>query len=179
MRIPWWTASREGLRRAVRSLRRVYEDGSDAAARRDMAFASLCGGLALANAGLGAVHGFAGVLGGMHDAPHGAICAALLPAVVETNVQALRAREPHHPALARYEEIAVVATGDPQAGPAELVAWLRDLVAALQVPGLATFGLTPAEVPELVARSKAASSMKGNPLTLTDDELHTIVVASM
>ena len=86
--------AREGLRHAARSLRRVYEDGSAAAARRDMAFASLCGGLALANAGLGAVHGFAGVLGGMHGAPHGVICAALLPAVVETNVQALRTPTP-------------------------------------------------------------------------------------
>jgi alcohol dehydrogenase class IV len=171
--------ARAGLRRAVRSLRRVYEDGSDAAARHDMAFASLCGGLALANAGLGAVHGFAGALGGMHEAPHGAICAALLPAVVETNVRALRAREPQHPALVRYQEIAAMATGDPQADPTALVAWLRDLVAALRVPGLATFGLTPAEVPELVAKSRVASSMKGNPLPLTDDELQAIVFQSM
>lgn len=171
--------AREGLRRAVRSLRRVYEDGSAAAARHDMAFASLCGGLALANAGLGAVHGFAGALGGMHEAPHGAICAALLPAVVETNVRALRARAPQHPALARYQEIAATATGDPQADPAALIVWLRDLVAALRVPGLATFGLTPAEVPELVAKSRVASSMKGNPLPLTDDELQAIVFQSM
>jgi alcohol dehydrogenase class IV len=70
---------REGIARVARSLRRAWADGRDAAAREDMALASLYGGLALANAGLGAVHGFAGVAGGMFQAPHGAVCAALLP----------------------------------------------------------------------------------------------------
>ena len=79
----------EGLKRAARSLRRAYEDGADVDARTDMSLASLFGGLALANAKLGAVHGFAGVLGGMYPAPHGIVCARLLPFVVETNVMAL------------------------------------------------------------------------------------------
>ena len=82
----------EGLRRAGRSLRRVYEQPDDAAARSDMALVSLLGGLALANAKLGAVHGFAGVLGGMYDAPHGGVCAALLPPVMAANITALRER---------------------------------------------------------------------------------------
>ena len=93
----------EGLRRAGRSLRIVYAEPENAEARWEMALTSLLGGLALANAKLGAVHGFAGVLGGMYDAPHGAICAALLPPVMEANIKALHAREPENPALKRYE----------------------------------------------------------------------------
>ena len=93
----------EGLRRAGRSLRRVYHEPDNATARSDMALTSLLGGLALANAKLGAAHGFAGVLGGMYGAPHGAICAALLPPVMDANIRALQQREPENPALRRYE----------------------------------------------------------------------------
>jgi alcohol dehydrogenase class IV len=95
---------REGIARAARSLRRAYENGADAQAREDMALASLFGGLALANAGLGAVHGFAAPICGMFPAPHGATCAALLPHVIAANVHALRARQADGPALARYAE---------------------------------------------------------------------------
>ena len=83
---------REGLQRAGRSLRRAFEDGSDAEAREDMSLASLFSGMALANAKLGAVHGFAGPLGGMTDAPHGVICGKLLPYVMQANVRALQDR---------------------------------------------------------------------------------------
>src|SRR5215213_8761925 len=81
---------REGLSRVARSLRRAVENGRDTNARHDMALGSLFGGLALANAGLGAVHGFAGPIGGMFSAPHGAVCAALLPFVMAANLKALR-----------------------------------------------------------------------------------------
>ena len=81
------------------------------AAREDMSVAALFGGLALANAGLGAVHGFAGPVGGMFPAPHGAVCAALLPHVMEMNLRALRARQPASETLPRYEEVARILTG--------------------------------------------------------------------
>ncbi len=110
---------REGLARAARSLRRAYHHGSDVAARRDMALASLCGGLALANAKLGAVHGFAGPIGGMFDAPHGAVCARLLPLVMTANVRALEERSPNSPALVRYAEVAKIVTGDADASIAD------------------------------------------------------------
>src|SRR5690606_6786032 len=102
----------EGLPRAARSLRRAVENGRDPAAREDMALASLFGGLALANAGLGVVHGFAGPIGGMFAAPHGAVCAALLPHVMHANLRALQTRAPSHPGIRRYEELARLLTGE-------------------------------------------------------------------
>ena len=166
---------REGLRRAARSIRRAYEDGSNPAAREDMSLASLFGGLALANAKLGAVHAFAGPLGGMFSAPHGDICARLLPFVMEANVQALQARAPSSPALARYDQVAQILTGIATARATDGIAWVQDLCAALKVPPLAEFGLKEADLPTVVAKSEKASSMKGNPITLTDKELTQIL----
>jgi alcohol dehydrogenase class IV len=170
---------REGLVRASRSLRRACERGEDAAAREDLSLASLLGGLALANAGLGAVHGFASVLGGMYRAPHGAICACLLPPVMEINLRALHARAPDHPALARYTEIAGILTGLPDASALEGAAWVRDLVAALQIPGLGSYGLTSEDFPGVVAKTQAASSTKANPIRLLDGELEAVLALAL
>jgi len=166
---------REGLARAGRSLREAYRDGSDAAAREDMALASLFSGLALANAKLGAVHGFAGPLGGMISASHGVICARLLPIVCRVNVRALQSRAADSPALAHYDEIARVLTGKATAQAAEGVAWLQDLCAELKVPPLGQFGLREQDFPMVVEKAKKSSSMKGNPIELTDDELMEIL----
>ncbi|NOJ81507.1 iron-containing alcohol dehydrogenase [Myxococcus xanthus] len=171
--------AREGLRRSARSLRRAVLDGPDASAREDLALASLFGGLCLANAGLGAVHGFAAPLGGMFDAPHGAVCAALLPAVLDVNLRALRARAPTHPSLSRVQELAVLLTGRADARAEDAVTWVDTLRAALGVPGLGRYGLTEAQVPALVAKAKEASSMKANPLVLTDAELAEIASRSL
>lgn len=166
---------REGLARAARSLRRAYEHGDDAVAREDMSLASLFSGLALANAGLGAVHGLAAPLGGMFNAPHGALCAALLPAVMATNIEALRAREPGNVALKRYDEIGRILTGDPQADAEDGVAWVRELCGSLRIPSLRAHGVTEREVDIVVEKASTASSMKGNPVRLTEDELLAIV----
>jgi len=127
---------RDGLRQAARSLHRAYEDGSNRDAREGMSVASLFGGLALANAKLGAVHGFAGPLGGMFSAPHGVICARLLPYVMEANVRALRSRAPGSPALVRYDEVAQILTGTAAAGAADGIAWVQELCGALRVASL-------------------------------------------
>ncbi|MFN8456783.1 MAG: iron-containing alcohol dehydrogenase [Anaerolineae bacterium] len=166
---------REGLHRAARSLRRAYEQGSDPAAREAMALASLFGGLALANAKLGAVHGFAAVLGGMFPAPHGAVCAALLPHVMAVNVQALQARQPESETLRRYDEVAQILTGNPQARASEGVNWVQALVQALHIPGLSTYGLTSADFPTVIEKSAVSSSMQGNPLKLTTEEMAEIL----
>jgi len=166
---------REGLLHAARSLRRAYEHGDDAAAREDVALASLCGGLALANARLGAVHGFAGPLGGMFAAPHGAICGLLLPHVVAVNVRALTERQPGSKALRRYDEVAQILTGDARATAADGVAWVQGLCDALRVPGLGAYGVTEADVPVLVEKSAVASSMQGNPIQLTREEMGEIL----
>ncbi len=166
---------REGIQRAARSLPRACTDGSDAVAREDMALASLCGGLALANAGLGAVHGFAGPIGGMFPAPHGALCARLLPPVMQMNLQALQQRAPASPALARFDEVARLLTGDPSARADDGVTWVADLVEALAVPRLAVYGITATAIPEIVAKAQQASSMKANPILLTAEELGAIL----
>jgi alcohol dehydrogenase class IV len=166
---------REGLRRAGRSLRRAYENGSDHEAREDMALASLFSGLGLANAKLGAVHGFAGPLGGMYSAPHGVICARLLPFVIDANIQALRRRDKASSALAKYDEVAQLLTGEDSAKAADAVKWVRRLCLRLKVPELEQFGLKPQDFEIIAAKAKKSSSMKGNPVELTDDELLGII----
>ena len=162
---------RQGLTLAGRSLRRAYEDGSDRRAREDMALASLFSGLGLANAKLGAVHGFAGPLGGMFSVAHGVICARLLPLVTETNVRALLSRESDSPAVGRYDEVAQLLTGRSGATASDGIEWIQDLCAKLSVPSLAEFGLQDTDFSAVAVKSQRASSMKGNPITLTDDEL--------
>ena len=163
--------SREGMRRAAGALRRAFRDGGDVEARRDMAIASLCGGLALANAKLGAVHGFAAPLGGMFPIPHGNACARLLPQVVAVNVRALRARAPASPALARYDEVAGLLTGSAKAQAEDGAAWLHELVNELAVPRLATYGVTERDIPRIVEQARRSSSMQGNPIALAEEEL--------
>ncbi|MCY1041294.1 iron-containing alcohol dehydrogenase [Corallococcus sp. bb12-1] len=171
--------AREGMQRSARSLRKAVLHGPGPTEREDLAIASLFGGLCLANSGLGAVHGFAAPLGGMLGAAHGALCAALLGATLEVNLDALRARAPEHPALPRFRELAVLLTGQPEARAEDGIAWVKDLVQALRIRGLRSMGLDDADVPGLVSKARAASSMKGNPLPLTDAELTTLVERSM
>lgn len=170
---------REGMVRVARALRAAYVDGCNTKAREDMAVASLFGGMALANAGLGAVHGLAGPLGGMIHAPHGALCAVLAPPVVEMNLQALRVRGSNSDALTRYAEVAYLLTGDPQAQPEDAVEWLKKLVADLGMPRLSSYGFAEADIPELVEKAGRAGSMKPNPVELTSEELATIVRAAL
>jgi alcohol dehydrogenase class IV len=170
---------REGLPRAAAALPRAVANGADPAARADMALVSLLGGLALANARLGAVHGLAGPLGGRYPAPHGALCGRLLPAATQVNLQALRARAPGSLALAAYAEAARLVTGRADAAPEDLAAWLHALVGDLPLPRLAAYGVAAADVPELVPVAQRASSMQGNPIALTDDEVGAILLQSM
>lgn len=170
---------REGIGRAARSLRRAFTDPIDCAAREDMAAASLISGLALANAGLGAVHGFAAPIGGMFDAPHGAVCAALLPHAMAINLRALRERQPDAEALARYGEIARLLTGRLQVTPDDGVAWVRKLCADLMIPRLRDHGISAGDVSTLCEKAAQASSMKGNPIVLTSEELGEVLTRAI
>ena len=170
---------REGLVRAGRSLERAYRNGDDGEARNDMALASLLGGLALANAGLGVVHGFAGPIGGRFDAPHGTVCAALLASAVSTNVAALEKRANDSIGLERYQEAARLILGRKRAAVADLVPWLKELTRDLHIPGLRAFGIQAEQIGEIVQQSRQASSMKGNPIVLDDDELADILSRSL
>lgn len=189
---------REGIERAARALPQAYRVAAEAgkgdaaifqipkiaaspftAAREDMALASLFGGLALANAGLGAVHGFAGPIGGEFPAPHGAVCAALLPYVMAANVKALRERQSDSPALARYGAVGRMVIGRADATAVDAVRWTQQLCAELKVPPLRSYGMSGGDVPRLVEKAQAASSMKGNPITLTKEELGEILAQSL
>ena len=165
----------QGMRCAAGALLRAWRDGGDREARRDMSLASLFGGLALANAGLGVVHGFAAPVGGMFPAPHGAVCAALLPHAMEINIRALRARAASSDALARYTEVAHTLTGNVEARAEDGAAWVGRLCRALEIPPLGTYGVGRKDVPALVEKAALASSMKGNPIALTPEEMAELV----
>ena len=166
---------REGLRRVGSALRRAYLVGTDREARESMSFVSVLGGLALANAGLGAVHGFAGPLGGMFPAPHGAVCAALLAPVWDANVDRLQREPPHSQALARYAEAAQLLTGNPNATIAEGSKWLHALTKELCVPSLSHWGATADDISEISEKASKTSSMKGNPIGLSQSELESVL----
>jgi alcohol dehydrogenase class IV len=180
--------AREGLRRAAAGLRAAFADGSDLAARTDMAMCSLLGGMALANAKLGAVHGLAGVIGGTAAVPHGVACAALLAPVIEANVRALRSAQAGHSAhpahsahaaLDRYADVAAVLTGNPAAAVEDGLAWIQETVALLEIPRLAAFGLSTQDADDVAAKAAGSSSMQGNPVALSHGDLRAILLQAI
>jgi alcohol dehydrogenase class IV len=160
----------EGIRRVGHSLTRACSNGHDVEARTGMSYAALLGGMALANAGLGVVHGFAAPIGGMFKAPHGAVCAALLPHGIEANLKTMTDKS-------RYATIAGILAGrqDPQA----LVDYVRQLCVDLHIPGLRAYGVTEAHMDDLVDKAARASSMKANPVQLPSEVLRELVHAAL
>ena len=170
---------REGISRAARSLRLAVLEGSNLSAREDMCVASLFSGLALANAKLGAVHGFAGPIGGLFPAPHGMTCARLLPFVTAVNIRALQNRLPGSPALIRYRQIAAILTGRHDADKNDLNDWFREFYKDLPVRLLCDYGITENDIPIIVEKAEKSSSMKGNPVELTRDEMTEILLNAL
>ena len=168
----------DGLTRIAGFLERAYLIGNDMEARENMAFAAMLGGVALANGKLGAVHGFAGPLGGMFPAPHGAVCACLLPAVMKINIETLR-NQGNTEKLERFRKLAVILTGNKNATPEAGTNWIENLVKKLQIPPLSAFNVTRESFSILAERAKAASSMKGNPVLLNDRQLLEILDLSL
>lgn len=162
----------DGIRRVAVALPRAFHHPGDLSARTDMALAALYGGLALANAGLGAVHGFASPVGGQFDAPHGAVCAALLPHVIRANVAALRSRDSGSESLRRYGVLTDILGEDP-------AAFSLRLSVDLGIAPMSEYGITPAHVPGLCRKAMEASSMKANPIRLTQEELEAILTAAL
>jgi alcohol dehydrogenase class IV len=169
--------AREGIRRAARSLQRAYANGEDLAAREDMALAALFSGIALTNAGLGAVHGFAAPMGARFPIPHGTVCAILLPHCTRANVALARILDGKEDLLARYAEIACFF--EPGAEPERLAELLAELNDELEIPSLAEFGVTEADIPDLVTAAQKANSMKTNPVTLVAETLEGILRAAL
>jgi len=167
---------REGLRRISRSLVVAYHDGENSAARIDMAMASMLGGMALANVKLGAVHGFAGPMGGMFPIPHGTVCASLMAATMEMNIEALIEKNGD---LSKYTELAQILTGSSLAKAEDGIVWAENLISELNILPLSSFGIKESDFPELVAKAKVSSSMKGNPVELDEDQLLWILEKSL
>ncbi|MEO0293411.1 MAG: iron-containing alcohol dehydrogenase [candidate division WOR-3 bacterium] len=166
---------KEGIKRISRSILEVIKDGSNTRAREDMCIGSLFGGIALANAKLGAVHGFAGALGGVIDVSHGLLCGILLPFVIKMNIKALKEREPLSPTLIKYKEIAKIVTGKEKAEEKDLISWIEDLYGNFNIPCLSELKLEKEKLEEIVENAKKSSSMQGNPIVLTDEELREII----
>ena len=167
---------RQGIPLVIRSIRKVFHEPQNQQARTDMALASLLGGLALANSGLGAVHGIAGPFGGMFSgAPHGAVCAALLPASLQINERLLGKRYSNHECHLRLKELTHMITGNQDAEFCEALAWISQTVDLLEIPGLSSYGLNAKEVPSLVEKSMKASSMKGNPIQFSATEITELI----
>ena len=155
----------DGIQRAVRSLERAFQNGHDLEAREDMALCALNSGIALANAGLGAVHGFAAPIGGMFHAPHGAVCATLLAPVWEANSKRVQNRT-------KFDQVEAILGGD-------AVTYLHALTARLHIPKLSKWGITGSDLEEITLKATAASSMKANPVPLTHEDLLAILRAAL
>lgn len=166
---------RDGIPRAARSLRAVFENPMHAEGRSEMSYASLLGGLALANSGLGAVHGFAAPIGGAFPAPHGAVCAALLPHVMATNLDVLRSTSGSERTLERFDEVARMLTGRANAVADDAVTWSAELSSELGIPNLGHWGIRQEHIASLVGKAAGASSMKANPVVLADPKLTEIL----
>lgn len=171
--------AREGLRLAARSLRNVCSDQLNTDAKADLCAASLCGGIALANIKLGSVHGFAGPLGGMIDAPHGAICASLLVSCFSANLRAFDSRDQGNPSRAKMDDVATLLTGNPQAKASYALAWLASLCNDLPLTSLGDLGLKADQIEEAARKSAKSSSMQGNPIELSKFELIEILEAAL
>lgn len=169
---------RDGMRRISASLLKAFKNGSDIAAREDMSMAGMLGGIALANVKLGAVHGFAGSMGGIYPISHGNICASLLAAVLEVNIKAVK-QQNNVSVIEKFAEIARIFSGNAEATAEDGIESIKNLVQQLNIPKLGALGLTAGSFPELVASTKKSSSIKGNPVTLTDDDLYYILEKSL
>jgi alcohol dehydrogenase class IV len=164
---------RDGMRFAAVSIKEAFFTGNDIAARTRMSLASLFGGFALANAGLGAVHGLAAPLGGMFMVPHGAACSAVLPSVVEANVKALSEGRGEQRFLERFAQAARVVMAKADAQAADLAPWLRNLCTELKVQTLRQHGVLPEDHEGIATAALETASMQGNPVQLTLDDLIT------
>ena len=169
---------REGMTRIAKYLERAFLNGNDLEARENMAMASMFGGMALANVKLGAVHGFAGPLGGMFPIPHGAVCACLLPAVMELNIRVLKEKE-LETQLQKFDELARILTQNNSALAQDGAVWVKEMVKKLKIPALSDFQLTPDSFPELIEKARNSSSMKGNPVELDNAQLFEILNKSL
>jgi alcohol dehydrogenase len=172
-----------GLRAARDGLVSLYQsEGADAQARERMAYASLISGINLAQTGLGSVHGLASPLGAFYPIPHGVVCGTLVAAATEMNINAMFDRETDNPALDRYARVSEVLAQrrfkSRDQALEQLVQLLRQWTEDLMLQGLSGYGLKHKDIDHVVAHSRG-SSMKTNPIVLTDEEIKAILIERM
>jgi len=167
----------EGAQRSFAALSSIARGAPSASATEELSLASLWGGMVLANAGLGAVHGLVAPLGGQFPVPHGCGCGAMLAATVRANVGALRSRDAGSPALVRYGRLAHALLG-PDATPEDAADALDSLREGLGAEPLASYGVTKAGLARVIEGARGGS-MRSNPIVLTDAELEAILLASL
>ncbi|MEQ1749270.1 MAG: iron-containing alcohol dehydrogenase [Prosthecobacter sp.] len=160
-----------GIQHAARSLEKCVVNGNDLDAREDMALAAMFSGMALANAGLGAVHGFAAPIGGSFHAPHGAVCAILLAPVWAANLAAITETKTRE----RFQAAARLLTSNSTASAESAIPWLCDLTTRLCIPGLQSYGISESRLPDIATQAALSSSMKGNPVVLPHETLVAIL----
>jgi alcohol dehydrogenase class IV len=165
----------EGIRRGAESVLKAFQHGRDEEARENMVLTALFSGIALSQAGLGAVHGFAGVIGGLTDAPHGAICACLLSSVLRANFEEINKKIDDNDSLIRFSKISQILTGTSAASPQSAIQWIRDLCKKLEIKGLSSLGVKMEDFDSIVQKAVVSSSMKKNPVILSEDALHRIL----
>lgn len=169
-----------GMKAARDGLLALYADAGDATARNRMAYAALVSGITLAQVGLGSVHGLAAPLGAFFPIPHGVACGTLVAQATRVNIEALQAREADHPVLEKYAQVGRLLSKQGQLNQTAAHAALIDTLDAwtheLQLPPLAHYGVTHADIPRIVANSRG-SSMKTNPIALIDAEIAGILAA--
>ena len=166
---------RSGLTHLAHALETAYHESDNLTARSTMSYAALLSGIALTHVGLGSVHGFAGPLGGRLRTAHGEICATLLPTAIQTNLQALHDRQPNHPAIAKYDEAATLILNQPNATHHHLCDWIQQTLIDMRIPTLQQAGLTPDQFMPTLQQAQQATSMKCNPIELTQNELYHLV----
>jgi len=165
----------KGIEAVARSLPEAFRDGKNTGARADMSFAALLSGICLANAGLGAVHGFSSAVGAIYEVPHGIVCGTLMAKANEVNVRALRRDRSADRALARYSEMGKIVLGEE--GRTEdyyidgFIDYLFRLTDELRLPPLGRFGVMKADIPGICMNT----DLKNNPVKLTQEELAEIV----
>jgi len=168
-----------GIQKAINSLLIAYEDGNNLRAREDMALAALMSGICLANAGLGAVHGFASPLGGLLPIPHGVVCAALLAGVVEQNILSLKTSKMDLQTLVKYGKMGELVIKKPIKNREDdyqiIIDYLKTLTQKLHIPSLSTYGLKETDFPTIIEKVKKSSSYRYNPVKLDDATLSAIL----
>lgn len=171
-----------GMKAARNGLLEFYADTGDSEARNRMAYAAMVSGITLAQVGLGSVHGLAAPLGAFFPIPHGVACGTMVAAATRINIQAMKARDAANPALEKYALVGRLFSKQQHLtqydAHAALIEILGSWTKTLEIPRLDRYGVMKSDIPRIVTNSRG-SSMKTNPVTLTDDEVAAIVAARL